>query len=187
VIERTLFPKPPPDYLAYFQTLPDDELAWRLAGHIDLSLRDALLFTDPETIPSEALFMLFLIKLNVEHYEYGRDREAYYDPELNLYIVPLADVRDTLDRYLESYILEPNELYGWDAEQEAFLWWTLSGFGGDRWPKLTERIWDGNLLTITVDFCDEPRETVFYTKTYRVRVYADRYVYLSIVLDSDSR
>ena len=166
----------PLDFTSRFHSMSDDELS-AFAADYDLCMIDSMFFTNPNDIDSETLFHFWLFLTSQEHYDYGRNLDKYQDN--NEWLVPVGDIHETLGRYLESYVFDPAEVAGYYAEKDAI--YASFGFGGMRFPKLADKSWSDDVLTITVDYYDDQYMQVYYTVTYRIRVAADAYFYLSVV------
>lgn len=167
--------------------LPDDKLADNYCGGLDLCLGDSLLFTDAKDIPSQTLFTFFCYITSVQNEyggEYGPDYQdkKWYRKADDKYHVPAADIEEVLNRYFEGINFNPTQIDYYQAQTKEVVTGGLGGFGGVRFPKVTEKERINNdTLKLTIDYCDDQYQTVFYRKVYTIRFTADTYHYLSIV------
>ncbi|MDR1321379.1 MAG: hypothetical protein LBK56_08165 [Gracilibacteraceae bacterium] len=168
----------------FYKSLSDNELMYKIASDLDLCLigSNELLFTDPETIPSETLFMFFVYVFNQEVFEGIKDPLMYFNEDVDKYSVPVRDIRQLLQGYFERFIFDLSQVEGYEQAEDSIFINTMSGFGGARFPKLESKLFDKDRLTMTVAYYDGPEyQKISYTKTYEVRFTSDGFMYLSIV------
>ncbi|HHY27014.1 MAG TPA: hypothetical protein GX523_09795 [Desulfitobacterium dehalogenans] len=159
--------------------LPDDEIVNEYCSTLDLCLGDDLLFTDAKTIPSQTLFTFFCYITN----SYGSDyQNKWYIKADNNYRVPVADIKEILNRYFDGCNFDPVQIDGYLEQTNEIVIGGLSGFGGGRFPTLVKKEQLNNdTLKLKVDYYDDQYKTVFYTKVYTIRFTANGYQYLSII------
>jgi hypothetical protein len=168
---------------AFYQSLSDDELMYKIASDLDLCLigSNELLFTDPETIPSKTLFMFFIYVFSQEVFEGIKDPLMYFNEDIDKYSIPVRDIRQLLQGYFEKFIFDPSQVEGYDQAADAIHVNIMSGFGGARFPELESKTFNKDLLTMTVAYHDGPEyQKISYTKTYEIRFTSDGFMYLSI-------
>jgi len=116
--------------------LQDDELVIKYCSNLDLCLGDDLLFDKAKDISSETLFTFFCYITN----SYGPDyQEKWYNKTDDKYHVPVADLEEILNSYFDGINLVPAQINGYQAKTDEIVTGGLSGFGGDRFPKLSEK------------------------------------------------
>jgi len=158
----------------------DELLVDKLCAGVDLCLGDSLLFDDGKDISSKTLFTFFCYITSSQ--EYGQDYQNKWENKAdNNYRVPVADIKEILNRYFDGINFDPTQIDGYQAKTEEIVIGGLGGFGGGRFPKLVKKERQNNdTLKLTVDYYDDQYKTVFYTKAYTIRFTANGYQYLSI-------
>lgn len=158
--------------------MEEDEESWELDGQMLtdgylLSLVDGVelgmtaapfTFESAKKLNAQQLWLCYLL-LTPE-----ATREAAFREEDGLYHVTKEMMDETLARYFKGYSLDITQIPGIDIDEETgeILAKTLSGFGGDNFPKLREKTVDGNTVTLTVDYYTEVAQTLEKTKQYTI-------------------
>lgn len=162
-------------------------------------------FTDPSELGADQLAVWFRLVLNQQADTGYRSWDLYsylwfqpmedlpedseYDQEGGCYVIPLEDVTGVLDRYLDGYTLDPSELSGYDAEQDALILPAIRNlFDGEpqfalrlAWAEFVE---ETNTLHLTVErYTDETYETLTAVRTYTIRLENGGCYYDSIVTE----
>jgi len=160
--------------------LPDDKLVDKFCAGVDLCLGDSLLFDNGKDISSETLFTFFCYITSSQ--EYGQDyQNKWENKDNNNYRVPVADIKEILNRYFDGINFDSTQINGYQAQTEEIVIGGLGGFGGGRFPELIKKEQLNNdTLKLTVDYYDDQYKTVFYTKAYTIRFTANGYQYLAI-------
>lgn len=162
--------------------MEEDEESWELDGQMLtdgylLSLVDGVelgmtaapfTFESAKKLNAQQLWLCYLL-LTPE-----ATREAAFREDDGLYHVTKEMMDETLTRYFKGYRLDITQIPGIDIDEAngAVLAKTLSGFGGENFPKLREKTVDGNTVTFTVDYyqnsnMQEIAKTKQYTITFR--------------------
>lgn len=92
--------------------------------------------------------------------------------------MPVPDLQEVLNQYFDGINLVPSQIGGYKEKTNEIVRSGLSGFGGERFPKIVKKeTVNNNTLILTVDYCDDAYKKVNYTKTYTIRFRDDGYEY----------
>lgn len=155
-------------------------------------------FSSPSELTARQLEYLFSLLLNQQTYGGYRSYDQYSylwfqqetpeGPEWSgmdgCFVIPMADVTGTLDRYLDGYTLDPAQMDGYDAERDALILSTISGLGGERWLHIQTARFDAETQTMVltvVKYGDASGETVSAVREYTIRFAGGCCYYDSIV------
>lgn len=159
-------------------TLTDDYLLDLVIGpEIALIGDNSFTFHNPDDLSSQELYILFLFLTEypeLETHLNKDDQQFYFTSEV---------ITTQLKRYFRNFQFDITEVNNYDEEADAVITPLASGFGGDRYMKVTDKTISGNTVTFTAEFYEdyEIEGTVYQTKTYSIEFYDGGYYYLSAV------
>jgi hypothetical protein len=133
-------------------------------------------FNDPTELSSQELFMLYM-----KFTEYA-ELEKNQNTEDHLFYFHAESIEKELVKFFKDYCFAISEVRGYNAEKNAIVIPTASGFAGDNFGKLSDKQQKGNQVTFTIEYFDEHYETLFEKKTYSIEFYEGGYYFLSAVI-----
>ncbi len=187
------------DLITRVKAMSDEELLYYFINGLEICLinKSELLFNNPDEIPSQTLYMFFLYSLNDTLF--SEDYSVYEDKWLKddgLFHIPVDDITDQLSRFFESFNFDTSQLqeyvideynssevvsYGYDSEENAIITPSISGFGGDVYTKVLTKYFEGDILTLVVDFYNNYQlDKLIERKSYGLRFYNIGYYFMSI-------
>lgn len=163
-----------------------DEYLISLVIDREIELGDKFVFSDPDELSSDSLYILFLGTSDYDELE-----EKYWHDDEKLFYFPAEPIIAQLSNYLKHFNYDITQDHKYDAAANAIVTPLASGFGGDRTMKVTGKTVDGNVVTFTADFYVDSQWVdgewlggeVYMTKTYSIELREDGFYYLSAVVD----
>ena len=135
-------------------------------------------FASPADFTSDELYVAYLLLAKPE------ELEARYNQAEGMYFITWRHIKTVLDRYFKDYHFDITECSNYDATFDGIVTESVSGFGGNRFMKVTEVTPEEGTTTVrfTADFYeDETEQKVLAQKEYAIEFYDDGYYYLSAV------
>lgn len=162
--------------------LTDEYLISLISGmEIGLTGANSFTFSDPTELSEEELYLCFLLLSDYDELETN-----YWDSENQVFLFTGDVITARLSKYFKDFDFDITRDPKYDAQADAIVTPSASGFGGDRRLLLTDKSLDGNTVTFTVEFYgadDNVDEAAPYqTKAYTIEFYDGGYYYLSAVL-----
>ena len=160
-----------------------DEYLISLISSMEIGLiwDNSFTFSDPTELSEAELYLCFLLLSDYDELEAN-----YWDPENKVFIFTSDVITAQLSKYFKDFHFDITQDYEYDAQADAIVIWTASGFGGDRRFILTDKSLDGNTVTFTVDFywwgVNVNETAPVQTKTYTIEFYDGGYYYISAVI-----
>lgn len=145
-----------------------DEYLVQLVDSMELGMTAApFTFDGAKQLNAQQLWLCYLLLTPEDTREAARGEDG-------LYHVTKDKMDETLSKYFSGYVLDITQIPGVDANKESgeITAKTLSGFGGENWPRLREKTVSGNTVTFTVDYyqnadMQQVAKTKQYTLTFR--------------------
>ncbi len=140
--------------------------------------RERFIFDERQPLTASQLYRAFLLLSDYD------ELEAKYWNEADGKFYFTSDVIvDKLSRYFKNVSFDITQYPEYDAGANAIVTPLASGFGGDRYMKLTEKSVNGNIVTFTADFYEDYGLTgnVYQAKTYGIEFYEGGFYYLYAV------
>ncbi|GKX27834.1 hypothetical protein SH1V18_03140 [Vallitalea longa] len=138
-------------------------------------------FNNATELDADELYKLFLYSL-FENVDSDKEDELYdeyhkqwYNEELSVFQIEVEDIKKQLDKYLKEYTLDIGNTKLINTDSEKIETPTITGFGGNAFPKIKEKSLNGNQLELTVDFYDESYNNIIRSKIYILEFYNDGY------------
>lgn len=162
--------------------LTDEYLISLISGmEIGLTDKNSFTFSDPTELSEEELYLCFLLLSDYDELE-----AKYWDSENQIFLFTSDVITARLSKYFKDFDFDITQDSEYDAQADAIVTPSASGFGGDRRVVLTDKSLDGNTVTFTVGFYgfdDNVDEADPYqTKAYTIEFYDGGYYYLSAVI-----
>lgn len=162
------------------EKMTDEELVDRYIYNLEVCCPE-FDFNDATELDSDKLYKLFLYSL-FENVDYDKEDELYdeyhkqwYNEELSVFQIEAEDIKKQLDKYLKEYTLNIENLKLYNADSKKIETPIITGFGGNAFPKIKEKSFDGNQLELTVDLYDEGYNNILSSKIYVLEFYNDGY------------
>lgn len=112
-------------------------------------------FNNPKELSSEALMNFFTAGPNLAG---PLDLEPWFDSESFAYLVPVAEIYATFDKYFGEYNFDPNACayYTYDAEQDILTISAVGGGSATSYDLIKAEVLDAETVQITLlPYCDE--------------------------------
>jgi hypothetical protein len=163
----------------------NDEFIEKYITSLDVCLigPSELLFDDPALIPTNTLKMFFLYYINSEKPRNGEKYygEKWYNESDKKYHIPVSEMEAVWSCCFGKYTLNKYQLDNYNKEKDEMVTPLISGFGGDRKIKVTDKQFiSEDTAKITVDFLNDSGD-VYYTKVYTLKIKGDGVTYLSVL------
>lgn len=131
-------------------------------------------FSAPEELSESELYLCFLLLSDHDELlaNYWEDDEAF---------VFTSDVIVAqLSKYFKNFHFDITQDYNYNAEMEAIVTPQASGFGGNRYIKVADKILEGNTVSFTANFYNdyEMQTKPYEVKTYGIEFYEGGWYYL---------
>lgn len=162
--------------------LTDEYLISLISGmEIGLTDKNSFTFSDPTELSEAELYLCFLLLSDYDELE-----AKYWDSENQVFLFTSDVITARLSKYFKDFDFDITQDSEYDAQADAIVTPSASGFGGDRRFVLTDKSLDGNTVTFTVGFYgfddDVDEADPYQTKAYTIEFYDGGYYYLSAVL-----
>ena len=168
--------------VAAVRAMSDEDFIMAYIYDLKVAMPDDFQFADASELSTPTLIRFFLFTLDTTNEAAYAQYEDDWLQDDGMFHIPITDVEAQLDRFLKGFSLKPLQLENYDAESGELVQTTITGFGGDVFPKLVAREYDGDVVTATVDFyTDSDLATKDYSKTFTFEFYDGGYYLLSVI------
>ena len=162
--------------------MTDEYLISLISGmEIGLTDKNSFTFSDPTELSEEELYLCFLLLSDCDELE-----AKCWDSENQNFLFTSDVITARLSKYFKDFDFDITQDSEYDAQADAIVTPSASGFGGDRRFVLTDKSLDGNTVTVTVGFYgfddDVDEADPYQTKAYTIEFYDGGYYYLSAVI-----
>lgn len=161
------------------ESLLTDDYLISLVIDFEVSIgQDGFFFNEEQQLTESQLYTAFLLLS-----DYDELVEKYWNADDENFYFTSDGISAKLSEYFKTFTFDITQDYDYDAETKAIVTPLASGFGGDRYMKVTDKEISGNIVTFTADFYEdyERQGAVFMTKTYGIEFYKGGWYYLYAV------
>lgn len=139
---------------------------------------EQFLFDERQSLSQSQLYLAFLLLSDYDELE-----AKYRNQDDGMFYFTNDTITAQLSKYFKNISFDITQNPAYHSEANAIVTPIVSGFGGERYMELVDKVVNGNIVTFTAAFYEdyELKGNVYQTKAYGIEFYDGGYYYLYAV------